>query len=45
VGLTTYNDWAIIEDNLVSTEQLNLNTRAAALSAWAAWDEARGIDL
>ncbi len=45
VGLTTYNDRAIIEDNLVSTEQLNLNTRAAALSAWAAWDEARGIDL
>lgn len=45
VGLTTYNDWAIIEDNLVATEQQNLNTQAAALNAWAAWDEARGIDL
>lgn len=45
VGLTSYNDWTIIEDNLVATQQAQLGAQAAALRAWASWDQARGTNL
>lgn len=43
VGLTTYDNWTIIEDNLVSTENANLNAQAGALNAQANWELAQGV--
>ncbi len=42
VGLMTFDDWTIIEDNLVSGKKTFLNTQANALLAEADWTEAQG---
>lgn len=44
-GLITFNDWIIIEDNLVSTQKSFLNIQANALLAEAAWLQAKGETL
>ncbi len=45
IGLLTFNDWTIIEDNLVSIKKTFLNTQANALSADANWIAAQGRTL
>ncbi|MEI7999072.1 MAG: TolC family protein [Candidatus Omnitrophota bacterium] len=45
VGLLTFDNWTIIEDNLVSTKKAFLNTQANALLAEANWIEAQGRTL
>lgn len=45
VGLTTYDSWTIIEDNLVSTQNAYLDARASALNAAASWELAKGSVL
>ncbi len=45
VGIITYNDWNTIEDNLVSTKKIFLNTQMNALLAEANWVQAQGKDL
>ena len=45
VGLLTYDNWTIIEDNLVSSKKTFLNTQANALLAEANWVEAQGRTL
>ncbi len=44
-GLLTFNEWIIIEDNLVSTKKTFLNTQANALLAEANWIAAQGRTL
>lgn len=44
-GLVTFNDWIIIEDNLVRTEKSYLDAKAQAMIARAAWEQARGVTL
>ena len=44
-GLLTFNEWTIIEDNLVSTKKTFLNTQANALLAEANWIAAQGRTL
>jgi outer membrane protein TolC len=41
-GLITFNDWIIIEDNLVRTQKNYLDARADAMIAEAAWQQAKG---
>ena len=45
IGFVTFNDWLIIEDNLVSTKQSYLNAQAQALLAEANWIQAKGETL
>jgi len=44
-GLLTFNEWTIIEDNLVSSKKTFLNTQANALLAEANWVAAQGRNL
>ncbi len=44
-GLLSFDNWIIIEDNLVRSRKAYLEARAAALRARAQWDEARGLTL
>lgn len=44
-GLLAFNEWIIIEDNLVSAKKTFLNTQANALSAEANWISAQGRTL
>lgn len=41
-GLITFDDWTIIEDNLVSAQKSYLNAQAGALIAEANWVQAKG---
>ncbi len=41
-GLITFNDWIIIEDNLVRTQKSYLDARADAMIAEATWQQAKG---
>ena len=41
-GLITFDDWTIIEDNLVSAKKSYLNAQAGALIAEANWVQAKG---
>ncbi len=45
VGLLSYDNWTIIEDNFVSSKQAELNARAAAFRAEAVWQQAKGVPL
>lgn len=45
VGLLQYDNWTIIEDNLVSVKKTFLNTQTNALLAEANWVEAQGRTL
>ncbi|MBF0504314.1 MAG: TolC family protein [Candidatus Omnitrophica bacterium] len=45
IGLLTFNDWTIIEDNLVSSKKTFLNAQANALLAEANWIAAQGRTL
>jgi len=42
LGFLTFDNWTIIQDNLVSAKQSLLNAEANALFAEAAWIEAKG---
>jgi outer membrane protein TolC len=42
IGFITFDNWTIIQDNLVSAKQSFLNAQANALLAEAAWIEAKG---
>lgn len=42
LGMVTFNDWTLIEDNLVTTTKNYLASRAGALTAEAVWVQARG---
>lgn len=44
-GFITFDDWIIIEDNLVSAKKSYLDAQAAALVAEAAWIQAKGETL
>lgn len=44
-GLVSFNDWTIIEDNLVSAKKSYLNARSSLLTAEAAWVQAKGGTL
>ena len=44
-GTITFNDWVIIEDNLVNYQQSFLTAQAGVLAAEANWDQARGETL
>ena len=44
-GFITYDDWTIIEDNLVSAKINHLNAQANALLAEANWIQAKGETL
>ncbi|MGC8775327.1 MAG: TolC family protein [Chlorobaculum sp.] len=44
-GLVSFNDWTIIEDNLVSAKKSYLNAQSSLLFAEAAWVQAKGGTL
>ncbi|HHE33064.1 MAG TPA: TolC family protein [Chlorobaculum parvum] len=44
-GLVSFNDWTIIEDNLVSAKKSYLNVQSSLLNAEAAWVQAKGGTL
>jgi outer membrane protein TolC len=44
-GLVSFNDWTIIEDNLVSAKKSYLNAQSNLLIAEAAWVQAKGGTL
>ena len=44
-GLISFNNWIIIEDNLVRAEKIYLDARANALVAEANWKQAKGETL
>lgn len=44
-GLTSFDDWIIIEGNLVNAKKSYLNARANMLIAWAYWIQAIGGTL
>ncbi|KPJ67919.1 MAG: hypothetical protein AMJ43_02190 [Coxiella sp. DG_40] len=44
-GLISFDDWSIIEDNLVTTEKSYLNVEADALVSEANWIQAKGGTL
>jgi outer membrane protein len=44
-GLISFDNWTIIEDDLVSAQKNNLNAKVAALKAEAAWIQAKGGSL
>jgi len=41
-GLIAFDDWIIIEDNLVNSQKAYLNTQANVLVAQATWAQAKG---
>jgi outer membrane protein TolC len=45
IGLMSYDNWTIIEDDLVSAKKNLLNAQAAALLAEANWILAKGETL
>ena len=45
IGLLSFDNWIIIEDNLVSTKKNYLNAQTNALAAEANWVQARGGTL
>lgn len=45
IGFVSFNDWIIIENNLVSAKQSYLNAEALALTAEANWIQAKGETL
>jgi TolC family type I secretion outer membrane protein len=45
IGLVSFDDWSIIEDNLVSAKKSFLNARADALVKEANWIQAKGGTL
>jgi outer membrane protein TolC len=45
IGLISFDNWTIIEDNLVSAKSTYLNAQAAALLAEANWIQAKGETL
>jgi outer membrane protein TolC len=45
LGLVTFDDWTIIEDNLVSAKKNFLEARVSALQAEANWIQAKGETL
>ena len=45
IGTITYDNWSIIEDNLVSAKRGYLNAQAVALLAEAEWARAKGETL
>ena len=44
-GLISFNDWTIIEDNLVTAKKSYLNAQSNLLTAEAAWVQAKGGTL
>ena len=44
-GLVTFNDWIIIENDLVNNQKLFLSAQANALIAEANWIQAKGVTL
>lgn len=42
IGFITFDNWTIIEDNLVKAKKAYLNTQAAAQAAEASWVQAKG---
>ncbi len=44
-GLISFDDWVIIEDNLVSSKKSYLNAEAELLLAEAQWMKAKGVTL
>jgi outer membrane protein TolC len=44
-GLVSFNEWTIIEDNLVSAKKSYLNAQSTLLTAEAAWVQAKGGTL
>ena len=44
-GLLSFDNWIIIEDNLVSTRKSDLSSRADALRAWAEWEYRTGLTM
>jgi outer membrane protein TolC len=44
-GLVSFDDWSIIEDNLVSAKKSLLTAKADALIAEASWIQAKGGTL
>ena len=44
-GLLTFNDWIIIEDNLVREQKSFLEAQAGVLLAEADWNQAKGETL
>lgn len=45
IGLITFDNWIIIEDDLINTKKKYLNTQANALTAEANWRQAKGETL
>ncbi len=45
IGLISFDDWSIIEDNLASAKKSFLNTKVNALLAEAQWIQAKGGNL
>lgn len=45
IGLITFDNWIIIEDDLINTKKNYLNTQANALLAEASWRQAKGETL
>lgn len=44
-GLLSFDNWIIIEDNLVRSKKSYLESKADALRAEAEWEESRGVTL
>ena len=44
-GLISFDDWVIIEDNLVSSKKSHLNAQAQLFVARAEWTQAKGVGL
>ncbi|MBF0619172.1 MAG: TolC family protein [Candidatus Omnitrophica bacterium] len=44
-GLSTFNDWSLIEDALVSNEKAVLQAKASAFTSEASWLQAKGETL
>ncbi|EKD50093.1 MAG: outer membrane efflux protein [uncultured bacterium] len=44
-GLVSFNEWTIIEDNLVNAQKAHLMAKTDVLSAEAAWRQAQGESL
>ena len=42
IGLISFDNWTIIEDNLVTAKSAYLNAESAALLAEANWIQAKG---
>ncbi|HPN66660.1 MAG TPA: TolC family protein, partial [Candidatus Omnitrophota bacterium] len=45
IGFVSFNDWIIIENNLVDAKNSYLNARANALVSEAEWIQAKGETL